>query len=728
MSLAGATWPIERANEALSALAAQARLGAAVRELPPPGAAVLADPDDAALERWLAGAAASLGLEAEAIDTDLAGVDDLLRASGPAILRVGAGAPVPRGETDAKREGAPVPRDDGGRALLLVVRGGRRSLQVLPPDLRPRRIAVDDIRRAVCEPVLAPARPRAAALIDRTGLTGPRRERAIELLLRERVGAHRVGRAFVVRPSPAAPLLRLLRAEGLLARALALALLHALELGLMIAAWWLIGSLVFSGRTDAGWSQAWLLLLLTVVPCRMGQAALAGEILRGAGALLKRRLLVGALAMSGDLTRREGAGLLLGRVLETAAVESLGLRGGLVSLVALLELAAAVPILAVGPAPALHLALLTAWTVVSALVVRRAGLDLQAWTDARNELTHHLVEAMVGHRTRLAQEAPERWHDDDDARLVRMLAHERDLGRSESLLVALLPRGWLVLGLAAVLPAFVGGEAQGAAVATAIGGVLLAQRGLSTFVVGATALLGCAVAVRQAAPMLRAAESADAGAHGLMLSFPPVPEGQPILVARGLGFRYPGRERQVLRDIDLAIAAGDRLLLEGGSGGGKSTLGAVVAGLREPSAGLVLVAGLDRPTLGLVGWRRRVAAAPQFHENHVLTATLAFNLLMGRGWPPTANELAEADAVCRELGLGELLERMPSGLLQMVGETGWQLSHGERSRLFIARALLQGVDLIVLDESFAALDPATLQRALRCVLDRARAVLVIAHP
>ena len=90
--------------------------------------------------------------------------------------------------------------------------------------------------------------------------------------------------------------------------------------------------------------------------------------------------------------------------------------------------------------------------------------------------------------------------------------------------------------------------------------------------------------------------------------------------------------------------------------------------------------------------------------------------------------MEEAEAVCRELGLGPLLDRMPAGLGQMVGETGWQLSHGERSRLFIARALLQSSDLLLLDESFAALDPPTLDHAMTCVLRRARALLIIAHP
>ena len=111
----------------------------------------------------------------------------------------------------------------------------------------------------------------------------------------------------------------------------------------------------------------------------------------------------------------------------------------------------------------------------------------------------------------------------------------------------------------------------------------------------------------------------------------------------------------------------------------------------------------------------------------MLTGTFLYNALLGRPGITKRQDMVDAETVCRELGLGPLLDRMPSGLLQLVGETGWQLSHGERSRLFIARALLQGSDLVVLDESFAALDPETLRQALDCVNKRAGAILAIAH-
>ncbi len=342
---------------------------------------------------------------------------------------------------------------------------------------------------------------------------------------------------------------------------------------------------------------------------------------------------------------------------------------------------------------------------------------------------------MVGHRTRLTQEARERWHVGEDQSLEHYLRLSAGMDGVAAKLAALVPRGWLVIGVAALAPAYASGEASAASLAVGLGGILLVFRALGKLAESLASLAGAGVAWRKVAPLFESAARTDeAGVPSLSVNAhkgagqESSPTARVVAEAHDLVFRYRGREEAVLRGCSLRIDAGERLLLEGPSGGGTSTLASLLTGMRRPDSGLLLLGGLDRQTLGLDGWRRRVVSASQFHENHVLTETFAFNLLMGRRWPPRVEDLQEAETVCRELGLGELLARMPGGFEQMVGESGWQLSHGERSRLFIARALLQRADLLVLDESFAALDPENLRLALTCVLERAPTLLVIAHP
>jgi len=376
--------------------------------------------------------------------------------------------------------------------------------------------------------------------------------------------------------------------------------------------------------------------------------------------------------------------------------------------------------------------LLLLWVIVTMAISRRYFKERRHWTHERVNLTNDLVEGMVGHRTRLAQQPLECWHHAEDQSLDNYHASSRKMDRTSVLLAVLAPRGWLVIGMIGLAGVLIRGNSPTSALAVSLGGILLAYAALRRLTGGIGQLTDAVVAWKQVAPIFHAAADSYAGApvstlpHSL--STHSLQPGELMLDARDLVFRYPHRAEPVINGCSIRIFAGDRLLLEGPSGGGKSTLASLIEGLRAAESGLLLVRGLDRRTLGDQNWRRLVVCAPQFHENHVLSETFAFNLLMGRQWPASPADLAECEAICRELGLGELLERMPAGLMQMVGETGWQLSHGERSRLFIARSLLQRADLVVLDESFAALDPENLRRALNCVLERTTTLMVIAHP
>jgi ATP-binding cassette subfamily B protein len=701
-------WPLARMDEALEMLAH--RYGLAAKPASMPAFPAELAKDRARIGRWVETTAGVLGLEAEPVAAGYGEVENLISRAAPALFRLTV--------------------DE--QPLFLVLVGCRRGkVAVLGADRVEYRLPAEEIRALLCEPFEAPLLPEIDALLAEAEVPAQNHRRARQAILRERLTETWIGNCWLVHLPLRQKLSQQARAAGLPGRFVLFLLSYVVYYTLWILSWWLVGKGALSGRLDAGWLIAWMLLLLTLIPCRGLVTWLEGLVSTGIGALIKQKLLFGALQLDPDKIRHQGAGQLFSRVAESEALETLSLNGGFTGLLAVIELVLAVLVLAAGPARFIHILSLLAWTTFIILLGWYFLRARERWTSSRLGITHDLVERMVGHRTRIVQEAGASWHEVEDKELESYLERCISMDRKGVVPMALAARGWMVIGLLGLAPSFIAGQNSPALLAVGLGGILLAYRALLKLTSSLALLTGAAIAWKQLAAFFQAAaKSQSTRTFAALLAADGKSQNsrETLVSAKDLYFRYRENGKPVLDGYDLQINRGERLLVQGPSGGGKSTLASILTGLRQPNSGLLLLDGLDWQTLGAEGWRRRIVAAPQFHENHVLAGTFAFNLLMGRRWPPLAEDLQEAEALCHELGLGELLQRMPAGLMQMVGETGWQLSHGERSRLYIARALLQGADLIILDESFAALDPENLQMAMQCAIDRAQTLMVIAHP
>jgi ATP-binding cassette subfamily B protein len=556
-------------------------------------------------------------------------------------------------------------------------------------------------------------------LLDEAQVPARRRRKVRAAMLSERLASQRVGACWMLRLPPSTGFWRQLAHARLPRRIGVMLVLSVTVYGCEILAWSLVGGAAMNGHVDMGWLAAWLMLVLSLVPVRLVGSWLSATFALDAGQILKRRLLAGALKSDLETVKRQGAGQLLSRVMESQALESLALNGGLSILVAIVELGFAASLLAIGAGGRFHLVLLAIWLTVSMSLCWRYCASLRRWTTLRLDMTHDLVEQMVGHRTCLAQEWPARRDGREDGAMRDYAQGSRQLDNAATPVGAVVPGGWLLLGLLGLAPAFVDGSAGATGLAIGFGGVLLADRAFGGLSAGLAGMARAAIAWRNVSGLFDAAAAPSPSPTFLAA---PASAGEDGAHTRGklvdaskLVFRYSAHAEPVLRGVDLSIFRGERILLEGASGGGKSTMASLLVGLQQPQSGLLLLNGLDRSTLG-DSWHELVTEAPQFHENHILSGALGFNLLMGRNWPASDGELRQARDLCVELGLGELLERMPSGMMQMVGETGWQLSHGERSRIFLARALLQNAQLTILDESFAALDPETLASSRQVAL------------
>ena len=179
----------------------------------------------------------------------------------------------------------------------------------------------------------------------------------------------------------------------------------------------------------------------------------------------------------------------------------------------------------------------------------------------------------------------------------------------------------------------------------------------------------------------------------------------------------------VLRGVDLDVERGESVVLTGASGAGKSTISALIQGMRRPDTGRVLVGGADLRDVPLSWVRERIGVVEQ--TTYLFTGTLRDNLAIAR---EDATDAQMLDAL-RAARLADLLERLPEGLDTQVGERGLALSGGEVQRIAIARALLKDAPILLLDEPTAHVDLTSEQDILRALdhAARGRTTLTISH-
>jgi len=189
-------------------------------------------------------------------------------------------------------------------------------------------------------------------------------------------------------------------------------------------------------------------------------------------------------------------------------------------------------------------------------------------------------------------------------------------------------------------------------------------------------------------------------------------------------FFYNSRkDLTILHDLSLEIQSGEQVALVGPSGAGKSTVASLMLRFENPVSGRISIDGKDVKTMGLRGFRKRIAYVPQ--EVILFGNDIRANIAYGK-LDATESEIHEAAKRAHAL---EFIESFPEGFNTLVGERGIQLSGGQRQRIAIARAILRDPDILILDEATSALDSVSekeVQAALEELM-KGRSTLVIAH-
>jgi ABC-type multidrug transport system fused ATPase/permease subunit len=192
-----------------------------------------------------------------------------------------------------------------------------------------------------------------------------------------------------------------------------------------------------------------------------------------------------------------------------------------------------------------------------------------------------------------------------------------------------------------------------------------------------------------------------------------------------ISFRFDAHGHQPLREVSAVIPAGSMVGITGANGSGKSTLLDVLMALHRPVEGRLLVDDVEIGAHNRAAWQRSVSVVPQ--AIYLLNATLAENIAFG-----SLREEIDAgrlDEAARRARLTSLLETLPRGFDEIIGNGGRELSGGERQRVAIARALYRDCAVLLLDEATSSLDALTEHEILELLrgLRASRTIIFVAH-
>ena len=198
--------------------------------------------------------------------------------------------------------------------------------------------------------------------------------------------------------------------------------------------------------------------------------------------------------------------------------------------------------------------------------------------------------------------------------------------------------------------------------------------------------------------------------------------GDDLIRFENVAFGYEG-EANVLNDINLSVKRGEKIAFVGESGGGKSTLMALLEGLYDPRDGKVVVDGDVIESADLEKLRSRIGMV--FQDASLFSGTIAENIAYSR--PEATRE--EIIRAAEKANAHAFIEKFADGYDSLIGERGLKLSGGQKQRIAVARAILKDAPILILDEATSALDTKA-ERAVQAGLDElmvGRTSLIIAH-